>query len=88
MHNAIKHLKPKMLNYVAIISKIAYTLIMRAKELRRMLAAKGATFEWGKGSHLHVLLNGRQSILPMHSGKDIGIGLLKAIERDLAIRLR
>jgi predicted RNA binding protein YcfA (HicA-like mRNA interferase family) len=49
----------------------------------------GATFEWRKGSHLKVTLpDGKISILPMHAGKDLGIGLIKAIERDLNIRLR
>jgi mRNA interferase HicA len=60
-----------------------------AKDLKRKLAALGATaFEWGKGSHLHVILNGRKSVIPMHSSKDIGIGLLRAIERELGIKVK
>ncbi len=61
---------------------------MRAKDLRRKLAALGAMFEWGKGSHLRVILNGRKSVIPMHSSKEIGVGLLRAIERDLGIKLK
>jgi mRNA interferase HicA len=45
-------------------------------------------FEWGKGSHLRVILNGRKSVIPMHSSKEIGVGLLRAIERDLGIKLK
>jgi predicted RNA binding protein YcfA (HicA-like mRNA interferase family) len=48
----------------------------------------GAEFREGKGSHLIVMLGGRQSVLPMHSGKDIGIGLLRSIERHLGVELR
>jgi mRNA interferase HicA len=36
-----------------------------SKEFRRWLAQQGAVFKAGKGSHLKVYLNGRQSILPM-----------------------
>ena len=61
---------------------------MRAKDIKRKLASLGATFAWGKGSHLKVFLNGRQSVLPIHSSGDIRIGLLRAIERDLGIKLK
>jgi mRNA interferase HicA len=61
---------------------------LRAKDLKRKLAALGATFEWGKGSHLHVILNGRKSVIPMHSSKELGSGLLRAIERDLGIKVK
>ncbi len=44
---------------------------MTSKELRRWLEKQGATFTPGKGSHLHVELNGRFSVLPMH-GHDLG----------------
>ena len=47
----------------------------------RKLSAMGATFDWGKGSHCKVTLNGTTSVVPMH-GKDMGIGLIKAIERS------
>jgi hypothetical protein len=39
---------------------------MNSHEFKRWLAKQGATFEPGKGSHLKVFLNGRQSVLPMH----------------------
>jgi mRNA interferase HicA len=35
-----------------------------------MAGATGATFQLGKGSHLKVFLNGRQSTLPMHGNAD------------------
>ncbi len=44
----------------------------------------GATFTPGKGSHLHVELNGKFSILPMH-GKDLG-NLAKSIKNQLGVK--
>jgi len=40
-----------------------------SKEFKRWLAALGATFKEGKGSHLKVYLNGKQSVLPMHNAE-------------------
>lgn len=53
---------------------------MKSTELKRWLTKQGATFENGKGSHLHVHLNGRFSVLPMHN-KEIGTGLLQKIKK-------
>ena len=39
---------------------------MNSKQMKKWLEQQGATFQPGKGSHLKVLLNGRQSALPMH----------------------
>ena len=58
---------------------------MNSNELKRWLAKQGATFAPGKGSHLKVYLNGRQSVIPMHGKKELGIGLLKAIKKQLGI---
>jgi mRNA interferase HicA len=60
-------------------------LAVKAAEFKRWLAAKGATFEPGKGSHLKVFLNGRRSVLPMHSG-EIKKGLLEGIKKQLALK--
>ena len=58
---------------------------MKSSEFKRWLAEQGATFKTGKGSHLRVYLNGRQSILPMH-GKDLGVGLVNAIKKQLGLK--
>ena len=42
-------------------------LVLKSSELKRWLATEGAIFKPGKGSHLKVFLNGKQSILPMHA---------------------
>jgi mRNA interferase HicA len=57
---------------------------MRSSEFKRWLTKQGATFEAGKGSHLKVSLNGRSSILPMHS-KDLKKGLAEGIKKQLGL---
>ncbi len=58
---------------------------MKSSEFKRWLAEQGATFKTGKGSHLRIYLNGRQSILPMHA-KDLGVGLVSAIKKQLGLK--
>jgi mRNA interferase HicA len=58
---------------------------MNSKEFKRWLAKKGATFQSGKGSHLKVFLNGRQSVLPMHA-RELKKGLVEAIKKQLGIK--
>lgn len=58
---------------------------MTSKELKRELAALGATFKAGKGSHLKITLNGKNSVLPMHD-KDLPRGTLLAIRKQLGLK--
>ena len=58
---------------------------MKSTEFKRWLAKQGATFAPGKGSHLRVSLNGKDSVLPMHS-KDLKTGTVEAIKKDLGLR--
>jgi mRNA interferase HicA len=58
---------------------------MKSSELKRWLTKQGTTFEPGKGSHLHVFLNGRRSILPMHN-KELSAGVLKNIKKQLELK--
>jgi predicted RNA binding protein YcfA (HicA-like mRNA interferase family) len=55
---------------------------MRAKELRRILKKKGCAEGRQKGSHLRVECGSCLTTLPVHSGEEIGPGLLRRIERD------
>jgi mRNA interferase HicA len=57
---------------------------MTSKELKRWLEKQGAIFTPGKGSHLHVELNGKFSVLPMH-GKDLG-DLANSIKKQLGLK--
>jgi len=58
---------------------------MKSKEFKRWLAAQGATFVSGKGGHLKVYLNGKQSVLPMHSG-ELKTGLVEGIKKQLGLK--
>ncbi|WP_374693383.1 type II toxin-antitoxin system HicA family toxin [Acidithiobacillus sp. AMEEHan] len=58
---------------------------MNSNEFKRWLAKRGATFQPGKGAHLKVYLNGRQSVLPMHAG-ELKTGLVEAIKKQLGLK--
>lgn len=58
---------------------------MNSKEFKRWLAKRGATFKSGKSGHLKVFLNGRQSVLPMHSA-DLKKGTVEAIKKQLVLK--
>jgi mRNA interferase HicA len=58
---------------------------MKSKEFKRWLAVQGATFASGKGGHLKVYLNGKQSVLPMHSG-ELKTGLVEGIKKQLGLK--
>jgi mRNA interferase HicA len=57
-----------------------------SKQMKKWLEQQGATFQPGKGSHLKVFLNGRQSTLPMHGAAELGKGLEAAIKRQLGLK--
>ena len=60
---------------------------MNSDQFRRYLARQGCTFEPGRGSHLAVRRGDRKSFIPQHGGtKQIGIGLMKKIKKDLGIK--
>ncbi|HEY0797031.1 MAG TPA: type II toxin-antitoxin system HicA family toxin [Acidisarcina sp.] len=58
---------------------------MKSKEFKRWLSELGATFKTGKGSHLKVYLNGRQSVLPMHNA-ELKKGLVEGIKKQLDVK--
>jgi mRNA interferase HicA len=58
---------------------------VKSSEFKRWLAEQGATFKSGKGSHLKVSINGKNSVLPMHN-KELGTGLVNAIKKQLGLK--
>lgn len=58
---------------------------MKSSEFKRWLAMQGAIFKPGKGGHLRVELNGKISVLPMHS-KDMKTGTLQGIKKQLGLK--
>ena len=59
---------------------------MTSKQLKAWLEQQGATFQQGRGSHLKVYLNGRQSVVPMHGSTELSKGLVAAIKRQLGLK--
>lgn len=59
---------------------------MNSKQMKKWLEQQGAIFQQGKGSHLKVFLNDRQSALPMHGTTELGKGLEAAIKRQLGLK--
>jgi mRNA interferase HicA len=59
---------------------------MTSGEAKRYLQNLGAKFEPGKGGHLKVFLNGRRSVLPMHSKKELKKGTWNGIQKQLGIK--
>jgi mRNA interferase HicA len=57
---------------------------MKSSELKRWLAKPGGHLTPGKGSHLHVFLNGRFSVLPMH-GKDLGL-IAETVKKQIGLK--
>ena len=55
------------------------------EEAKRWLAKQGASFAHGKGSHLKVFLNGRQSVLPMHA-TELKTGTVEGIKKQLGLK--
>ncbi|MBF0136073.1 MAG: type II toxin-antitoxin system HicA family toxin [Magnetococcales bacterium] len=58
---------------------------MNSNEFKRWLAQQGATFVPGKGGHVRIFLNGRVSVLPMHSG-DLKKGTVAGIKKQLGLK--
>ena len=59
---------------------------MNSKQMKKWLEQQGATYSTGKGWHLKVFLNGKQSTLPMHGTTELGKGLEAAIKRQLGLK--
>ena len=56
---------------------------MKARELRRILKSRGCAEVRQRGSHLRIECGSCATTVPVHSGEDLGLGLLRSIERNL-----
>ena len=54
--------------------------------MKRWLEKQGCTFGAQKGSHLKVYLGVKQSILPMHSKKEMKTGTVNGIKKALDLK--
>jgi predicted RNA binding protein YcfA (HicA-like mRNA interferase family) len=61
---------------------------MNGREIIKLLKQENWQVVRVRGSH-HLLSNGVKTVsVPVHGKKDIGIGLLKAIEKQTGVKLR
>lgn len=58
---------------------------MKQSEFRRWLAAQGATFKEG-ANHTKVYLNGEQTIIPRHPGKELKQPLVEGVKKKLKLK--
>lgn len=57
-----------------------------AKKLIKILEKQGFEVVYQKGSHVRLRhSDGRRTTVPMHSGENVGVGLLRKILRDVNI---
>lgn len=63
---------------------------MKTRQFMKLLKAKGATVDSarGKGGHVLVTLNGRQTTVPSHGDMDFDRDFLDDICKQLGTRLR
>jgi len=59
---------------------------MKVSELKRWLKEHGCSFEEGK-EHTKVILAGKIGRLPRHPSKELKTGTLKAILKDLDLKM-
>jgi mRNA interferase HicA len=77
---------PKLHFFIDFINRNAYTRFVKSSEFKRWLVKQGATFRpGGKGSHLKIDLNGKTSVLPMHS-KELKTGAVEGIKKQLGLK--
>jgi predicted RNA binding protein YcfA (HicA-like mRNA interferase family) len=57
---------------------------MTGRTVRKILKDLGCEELRWVGSHLNVRCGACQTSVPIHGGEDIGYGLLKSVEKDLA----
>ncbi len=58
---------------------------MKQSEFRQWLESQGAKFEGGK-RHDKVILNGKQTVMPRHPGKELKEGTRNAILKQLGLK--
>lgn len=60
--------------------------ILKAKELIKIVEKLGFVNARNKGSHFFFKhRNGRTTVIPVHPGKTIGLGLMRSILKDIGM---
>ena len=55
---------------------------MTGREVLRVMQARGCVVVRQRGSHVRVRCGRCETTVPMHAGRDLAPGTLRAIERD------
>jgi mRNA interferase HicA len=58
---------------------------VKQSEFKRWLAKQGATFE-ERANHTKVSLNGKETVLPRHPGKELKKGTMEGILKQLGLK--
>ncbi len=59
----------------------------RARDLIKKLEKKGFEIVGQRGSHIKMRMGVIAVIIPYHGGKDLGLGLIRKIEKQAGIKL-
>jgi len=57
------------------------------KKLIKLLLEKGWTIKSQRGSHVKLIKDGKITHVPVHGNHDLGLGLIRAIEKQTGEKL-
>jgi predicted RNA binding protein YcfA (HicA-like mRNA interferase family) len=61
---------------------------LSGKQIVKLLKQRGWIIKSQRGSHVKMMKNGMITEIPVHSNRDLGKGLIKAIERQTGEKLK
>ena len=61
---------------------------MNGKDIISKLKAEGWQLDRINGSHHIMVKNGKAVPVPVHGGRDLGVGLISAIARQTGVKLK
>jgi mRNA interferase HicA len=59
--------------------------LVKQSDFLRWLSNQGASFKDG-AKHIKVYCNGKQSVLPRHPSKELKLGLVMAVKKQLGLK--
>lgn len=65
-----------------------FQIIMNSQEFKRWLKKYGCSFieSRGKGGHITVRFGDKMTVMPMHGQKELPIGTVEAIKKQLGLK--
>ena len=68
--------------HVQLICCIVHNVPISGKRIVKLLEQRGWAIKSSRGSHVKLVKGSRVTEVPVHGNHDLGIGLIKAIERQ------